>query len=256
MALLTLLEVINAYMDATDGFIVSDIDDTIESQQVANIAERAFHKVTNDVFSTNLTQTLVQLDALADSTKPNYLKLPTDVQHVLESQVMYNKSTGDPGATTLNLVQITYKRPQDFLKEVGQRSTNQTNTQIVTDFSGYKMVIQNKTAPEFYTSFDDEYLVFDSFDSDVDSTLQSSKSGIIVTKQRVFTRSNTYVIDLPEWFHPTYESLVLALASEYLRGEPLITDVRDGRKGLIRARKKQRIGTKGVDTKRRSYGRR
>jgi len=255
MATLTLLEVVNFYMDYSDGFRVANIDDTIESLQVSSIAEKVFYDLVNDVFSSDLTQEIIQLEALADSTRPNYLKLPDSSLRIKDSQVMYNVATGATGASTLNLKQIPYKRPQDFLTEVGNRSTNQANTQIVTDSSGYKMVIQNKTAPQFFTSFDDSLLVFDSFDSDVDSTLQSSKSGVVVSKQRSWTPSGTYVIDFPEHFHMTYLNAVIAEASEVLREEPSHTAARKAKMGIMKARKKQRIGSDGLDSRKRKYGR-
>ena len=255
MAKHSLLTVVNYYMDYTDGFRVSTIDDTIESQQVASICEKVYHDLNNDVFNNSLTENLVQLEALADSTKPNYLKLPTTSSRIKESKVMYNVATGASGASTLNLKQIPYIRPQEFLDTMGQRSTNQTNTQIVTDFSGYQLVVQNKTAPQFFTSFDDEYLVFDSFDSDVDSTLQSSKSGILTSEQRTFTQSDTYIIDFPEWFHQTYLNAVIAEASEVLREEPIFSVARKARNGIAKAKKKERIGSEGLDTRKRSYGR-
>ena len=255
MAKLTLLSVVNFYMDYTDGFRVATIDDTIESQQLASICEKVFHDVVNDVFSNNLTENIMQLESLADSTKPNYLRLPDTASRIKDSKVMYNVTTGEAGATTLNNVQIKYVRPQDFLDSVGLRSTNQTNTQVVTDFSGYQMVIQNKSAPQFFTTFDDEHLVFDSFDSDVDSVLQSSKSGILTSEQRTFTQSDVYVIDLPEWFHQTYLNIVIAEASEALREEPIPGIARKARLGIVRARSKERIGSQGIETRKRNYGR-
>lgn len=255
MAKQTLLSVVNTYMDYTDGFRVASIDDTIEGQQVASICEKVFYDLVNDIFNNNLTENLIQLEALADSTKPNYLRLPDTASKIKESKVMYNVATGASGASTLNIKQIPFVRPQEFLDTIGLRSTNQTNTQVVTDYSGYQMVIQNKTAPQFFTTFDDEHLVFDSFDSDVDSTLQSSKSGILTSEQRTFTPSDTYIIDLPEYFHQTYVNAVIAEASEVLREEPIFSVARKARIGIAKARKKERIGSQGIETRRRKYGR-
>ena len=56
MAKLTLLSIVNTYMDMTDGFRVSTIDDTIDSQQVAAIAEKVFHDIVSDVFNSKLTR--------------------------------------------------------------------------------------------------------------------------------------------------------------------------------------------------------
>jgi len=250
MALLTLLSVVNSALDQMDGFRVATIDDTIESQQLASIAEKVYNDLHADLsFSSDVTQNIIQLESLADSTKPNYLKLPADVIHTVDNKVMYNV-TRDTG---LDMREIDYITPQQFLDEIGQRPSTLPNSQIVTDFSGYRLVVTNNAAPTFYTDFDDEHLVFDSFDSNVDSVLQSSKSGIIATLQGSFTQSDTYVIDFPEWFHPTYLNAVIAEASAALREEPIFHAARLARTGIIKAKRKQRIGIE--DTRQRKYGR-
>lgn len=255
MAKLTLLDIVNTYMDMTDGFRVSDIDDVLESQQIASIAEKVFNDVVNDTFHGELSSDLIQLEALADTSKPNYLKVPDSVISIPETTILYNTTSGDPSASTIKMTPMVYRRPQDFLQEVGARSSNLSNSQLVTDFNGYQFVIQNKKAPVFFTSFDKSHLVFDSFDSDVDTTLQASKSGALVKKQRSWTQSSTYVIDLPEWYHQTFLNEVIAEASEALRGEPIFRASRKARLGKMRARKKQRFGNQGRTTRQRNYGR-
>lgn len=250
MALLTLLTVVNSTLDQMDGFRVATIDDTIESQQIASICEKVYNDLSNDVFSSDVNQTLLQLDALADSAKPNYLKLPAGIIHVVDNKVMYNISEDVSG---LDMQEIDYLPPQEFLDLVGARDDSLPNSQIVTDFSGYKMVILNKKAPQHYTDFDDEFLVFDAFDSDVDSTLQSSKSGVIATVQGTFTPSDSYVIDFPEFFHTTYLNAVIAEASAVLREEPIFHAARLARTGIIKAKRQQRIGIEDRRLKR--YGR-
>ena len=235
---LTLLQVINYYMDHTDGFRIATIDDGIESQQVASIAEKVFYDLNNDVFGNSQLESLVQLEALADSTKPNYLKLPDAAADIKNDAVMYDVSSD---VANIEMKEIEYLTPLDFLALIGTKKASTTN-QIVSDFGGYRMTIDNDTAPQYYTSFDDSYIICDSFDSSVDSTLQSSKSGIITQLQRSFTQSDTYVIDFPEWFHMTYLNQVMSEASAALREEALPSVARLARLGIIRARKKNRIG--------------
>jgi len=249
MALYTLLDIVNYYADATDGFRVSTIDDGLESQQVAAIAEKVFHDINNDIFENSLSERLIQLESLADSNKPNYLKLPTTVSRPKEGVVMYNKATG---SEVLNLQPIYWKDPVDFLIDIGSVDSDVPNTQTITDFGGYKYNIKDNKQPSCYTSFDDEHLVFDSYDKNEDSVLQSSKSGIVVSIQRIFSRTDAYVIDFPEWFHSTYLNNVIAEASAMLREEPIPTVARMARIGIIQARNKQRIGKKHTTRK---YGR-
>lgn len=240
-------------MDATDGFRVSDLDDTVESQQAANIAEIVFHEHINDLFYNSLSEDIIQLESLADSTKPNYLKIPTGVANIHQSTIRYNVVTGATGESTLRWKKIDYLHPEDFLDRIGGRSTNETNTTTVQDFSGVTFVVRTKSAPEFCTSFDQEYVVFDGYDSDVDSVLQQSKNHVRATLQKTFTKSNTYQIDLPEYHHPTYMQAVKSRFREYTMGEALASDLRKSEKGMIKARMKQRVGSYKLQKKR--YGR-
>jgi len=245
---LTLLQVINFYMEHTDGFRISTLDDSIESQQVASIAEKVFYDLQNDVFGNHHLETLIQLEALADNTKPNYLKLPDNALDIHNDAVMYNVTTD---VTEIEMKELTYLTPLEFLNLIGLKKVKTTN-QVVTDFNGYKMTIDNNKAPEYFTSFDDSYLVFDSYNKAVDSTLQQSKTGVITQQQKTFSKSDNYIIDFPEWFHTTYLNQVMSEASAALREEPLPTIARMARLGIARARKKNRIGQRD---KAKDYGR-
>lgn len=257
MAKYTLLEVVQGYLTATDGFPVNSIDDSIEAQQIADIAELIFDEVIADIRDWGRARNIVQLDSVADSTKPNYLKLPSDVIRINESIVRYNKNTGVSGQTTLKYEEVKYLRPDEFLEYINARSTNETNSEIITDYSGVQFVVKNTKAPSYYTSFDDTYLVFDSYDKDVDTVLQASKTQCIATVTKAFSKTDSYVIDLPEWFQPHFAQLVRARASEYLREEPLFSDKRKGEAGLIRARTKYgTVGNAGTKGRRKHYGRR
>lgn len=245
---LTLLDTINYCLDYMDGFRVSTIDDTIEAQQIASIAEKVFYDLNEDVFNDEKLSNLVQLESLADSEKPNYLKLPDNANRVRESKVMYDISTN----SNIKMQEIDYLPPEKFLEHIGSRGSS-SNTTTVTDFSGYKMVIVNNKMPRYYTDFDDVYLVFDAWDSEEESTLQGSKSGIITKLRRTWTTSDSYEIDLPDWFHTTYLNAVISEATMVLKEEPNMMAMKKARSGIIKGRKKQRIGT--PDRHRRNYGR-
>lgn len=245
---LTLLDTINYCLDYMDGFRVSTIDDTIESQQIASIAEKVFYDLVEDVFNDEKMSDLIQLESLADNTKPNYLKLPERANRIYESSVMYNTATDG----SIEMTEIEYIPPKDFLVHIGNRELDATS-QLVEDFSGYDMIILNDQMPKYYTDFDDEYLVFDSFDSSVEATLQGSKSGVLTKVRRTWTVDESYEIDLPDWFHPTYLNAVISEVSLTLKEEPNFMAAKRARSGVIKARKKQRIGT--PNKYRRNYGR-
>ena len=90
--------------------------------------------------------------------------------------------------------EITYVDPRDFLSRLGSPSTNYT---LVSDkVAGTKMRIGNNKMPSFYTSFDDQYIVMDSHDVSIDTTLIASKIRVMGYTIPVFSISDSYVPDL------------------------------------------------------------
>jgi hypothetical protein len=231
-----------------DGFRVSTLDDTIESQQITTIAEKVFYDHIHDVFGDEKLSNLVQLESLADSDKPNYLKMPDKASRIAESVVRYNISDDD----TPDMREVKYLPPKDFLLHVNGRALDSTS-EIVTDFSGYQFIVLNDQMPTYYTDFDDEYLVFDSYDVAVEDTLQGSKSGVLTKTERQWSATESYEIDLPDWYQPTYLNAVIAEVSFVLKEEPNGLAMKRARSGMIKARKKQRVGT--PNKQRRNYGR-
>ena len=136
------------------------------------------------------------------------------------------------------------------------RNSDDSSITTVTDFNGTKLLIHNERHPTYYTSIDDEYVIFDAYNSSLESTLQSSKSQVISQEEEVFYQDKDFVIPLPNNFIPTYLNLVKSRASEYLREEPLFSDAKLGMKGLMKARFDQHKVGPRPHTKKRRYGRR
>ena len=55
------------------------------------------------------------------------------------------------------------------------RDSSASDVVTITE-NGVKLYVYNDKAPSYYTSFNDDILLFDSYDSTVDTTLQSSKT--------------------------------------------------------------------------------
>lgn len=238
----TLLDIVQSYLTATDGFNVGSIDDTIESQQVSQIAQDVFFEVIAEVQDWKFTRKLIQLDSYADPDFPNYMLIPANVVDIRDSRIQYNIGGTDGSIVRWN--PVCYLSPQRFLDRiVNPRGETLPRSQRIVDPSGVDLIIMNEKAPEWYTTFDDVTIVFDSWDSTKETTLQSSNTQVLANVERTFTLDDDYVIDLPRWFHPHFNNLVKARAAEYLRGEPLVSDARMGRIGLMKA--KQRIGRAG-----------
>jgi hypothetical protein len=215
----TLLEVVDMYMTKTNGFRVQSIFDTEEAESVARIAEEVFYHIVEKAPNIQFTESLIRLDAVGDLASPNYLKIPQSVSSIIDSEIKYNM-TGD-GVLT-NYLPVVYMDPRDFLDWVAANNDKLNNVQLTTDpSSGVQYLVRNNKQPEYFTSFDGVYLAFDSFDSARDSTLQSSKSLALVSKQPVFLVQDNFYIPLPDHLMQMYVDGVVAEASEALRQEAM-----------------------------------
>lgn len=189
---LSLLELVQRILNDMDSDEVNSINDTVESQQVASIVRDCYLEMTSNRNWPHLRK-LVQLQSLGDSTKPNYLIVPENVKQ-LES-FKYDKHKD--GETKIVMQDVKWKEPDVFLRYVSQRNNDNTNVDVITDFSGTKLLIINDKAPEFWTCFDDKYVVTDSYDSAVDSTLQQSKTQCLAFYNPSWTHTDEAVPDLP-----------------------------------------------------------
>ena len=188
----TLLKIVQAVLNDLDSDAVNSIGDTVESQQVAQIVQDCFYEMMGNRNWPH-TRKILQLDASGDTTKPNYLKLPEN----LKEMVFFRYEKQKASDTKIIVEDVRYLPPDEFLSFISGRNSDNDNVQVVEDFSGPKLLIFNDKAPEYYTSFDDTYLVTDSFDADVDTTLQKSKSQAVAYVVPSWVESDEFIPDLP-----------------------------------------------------------
>lgn len=192
MAKMTLLEIVQDILNDMDSDIVNSIDDTIESQQVAQIVKTCYHEIINNRNWPHLRK-LIQLDAVNDLTKPTYLKIPNEMKEL----VFFKYETQKDDVTKIEQKEIRYKQPDAFLRYISQRNSDNPQTIEVVDFSGVRLLINNNAAPQFWTSFDDLHIVCDSYDAAVDDTLKQSKTQALAYMEPVWEHVNDAIPDLP-----------------------------------------------------------
>jgi len=192
MPQLTLLELTQDILSDMDSDEVNSINDTVEALQVAQILKTTYFEILNDGDWPHLGQ-LMQLDASGSSAKPTHMTMPDAVRYM--KWVKYNKKKSTD--TKDKYAEVTYQTPEDFLNQVNYRDSSADNIKVVSDDSGVQLLILDDTAPTYYTSFDNDTIVFDSYDSVVDATLKKSKTQTYVYKEPTFSLTDTYVPDLP-----------------------------------------------------------
>ena len=186
----TLLEMTQHILSSMDSDSVNSYAETIESEQVATVIKDAYFNLINNLDIPEHSD-IIQLTALGDTSKPSHMQIPAGVRTI--TTVKYN--TIASGETRIQYTDIPYRDPDTFLNSVLSRNSTDSNVQTVAITGGNLFIINDKK-PEFYTSFDDEFLIFDSFDNGVDSTLQQSKFLVRGSKEPVFTMSDSFVPDL------------------------------------------------------------
>jgi len=192
MAKPTLLEIVQEILNEMDSDEVNSIDDTTESQQVANIVKSCYNEM---IAHRNWphTRKLMQLSSSVDSARPTYFRTPENIKEII--QIQYDNAR--PDDTRLTMRDVHYLYPDEFLAYTNNKSQTDQNIQTVTDFSGIKLLIGKDKPPRYWTSFDDDYIVMDSYQWYLEDTLMTSKSSVLAYVNPVWRHLDNAVPDLP-----------------------------------------------------------
>lgn len=192
----SLLEIVQSIMNDMDGDEVNSINDTIESQQVAQIVKDCYMEMMAGRNWPHM-KTGFACTSLADSSYPTSLTVPDNIKEL--TWIKYNKrQTAD---TKDKYSEITYKHPTEFIAMVETRDSSASNVQIVKT-AGLKLFIRNDKAPEYWTSFNDSVIICDSFDDTMDDVLQTSKNHCWGVKNPVWTATDGAIPELPDEAFP------------------------------------------------------
>ena len=192
----SLLELTQNILFAMDSDPVNSISDTIEGMQVANIIQDTYYEILNDrLWPRN--KELISLDPSTDKTRPTMMKIPPSVSSI--EWIQYNKyrKAKDEGDRNHMTSEIAYMEPEDFLNLHNSR-TNKISENVVSFTVNNRVVyvLKNKM-PDYWTSFDDEWVIFDSYDEDEEDTLTESRVIAHGYREPVFLMEDTYTPDLP-----------------------------------------------------------
>lgn len=188
---MTLLELVQSILSDLDSEDVNSISDTIEAEQIASVVRDTYYNIiAGREFPEH--QQLLKLTALSDSSYPTHLRLPDTVRRL--DTFWYNVS--DDGGNEFR--ELQWCEPEKFLT----LHTGTSNTTAISDKnSGSTYLVGNDKMPTYWTSFDNYYIVLDSHDSTVDTTVQSSKSRVLGLIYPAFTISDSFTPDLDQnWF--------------------------------------------------------
>lgn len=189
----TLLEMVQKILSDMDAEPVNAIGDTTESDQIASIIEDTFYAMfTNRLIPEH--QSLIKLTSLSSVSYPTHFRYPDNVNNI--TKVWYD--TSDDASFDYSVVE--WMDPMSFLEMIdGVQSSYDA---IGDREAGTTLRIRNDKQPDYYTSFDDTYIVMDSYKSSVDTTLTTAKSRAYGTTIPTFTISDSFTPDIDENLFP------------------------------------------------------
>jgi hypothetical protein len=194
---MTLLAMVQNILSSMSSDEVNAITDTTEAMQVADVIKTVYYEM--DVYREwSYKSSLMLLDSVSDSSKPNYLRVPENVSTI--KLIKYNRRKKDDPRR--RMIEMKYLFPDEFLLKTENRDSEQENITVVTDFTGAKLNIKNDKAPEWYTSFDDVHVVLDSWDESVEITVQGGESQMQALASAPWSMDNNFTPKLSAKLFP------------------------------------------------------
>ncbi len=182
----TLLSMVQSILSDMDSEPVNSIFDTEEAQQCASVIRDTYFNIIA-ARETPENDRLLKLTSLSDSSKPTMFRYPDNVKEIRLFE--YDGK------------EVYWKDPVKFLDDLPD--ADEVDVVSFTDpTSGITLTARDSKNPKYYTSFDNKYIICDSYDSTEDTTLQESKTRCWGTQYPTFTVSDTFIPDLNEVVFP------------------------------------------------------
>jgi hypothetical protein len=190
---MTLLEMTQQLLFSLDGDEVNSISDTAESNSVAKIIQECYWDIVgqldlpehNDFF---------QLDATSSAT-PTVMTLPSNVSHI--DWVKYDGIL--TGETDHRYEPVSYLPLRHFLDQSLYLSSDDSDVDqfsITINSETFYFKVHTNREPSFYTSYNDNTLLFDAYKTTEDAFLQSSKTMCYGSLIPIFTFTDSFTPDL------------------------------------------------------------
>lgn len=189
----TLLEMTQDILSDMDSDSVNSIFDTFESEQVAQIIKSTFFSMMTTRDWPHLKK-LIQLIPSTDNSLPTHMYVPEAVSRM----VSINYDAAREGDTRKIYRPVTWREPDDFLRLTNAQNSDTAEVDIIIDPTGVELLIRNNQAPTFFTSFDDKAIVMNSYDKEVDDTLQNDKTQARAYVLPGWDMEDQFVPDLPD----------------------------------------------------------
>ena len=222
---------------------VNSYADTVESYAVALLIKQCFYDAAVELGLPE-HESLFELEASGDSAKPTLMTIPT-VATRLDKVLYDNKNTGD---NFTKFEECKYMKFDDFMnmqKALQNEPTSNVGEMSYSNNSQTFKVMYSKLAfPRYYTTTDDNSIIFDSYLASLDTTLMKSKTMCYGAVYPSFTLSDGAYPDLDPTQFPYLLAKAKTRAFIEIKQQPNQESASEARKQKIIVQKRKQSVTK------------
>ncbi len=189
MPQMTLLEMVTDILNDMDSDPVNSISDTIEAEQVAQTIKTTYYELIEGK-EWGRQRKLLTLTETSVST-PTVFTIPATVTNLVDP-IKYK----DENENWNNI----YRRDWDEFLDIllGYKSTDSDVTVQTLPNSDLTVYVRNNIQPSWWTSYDDNSIIMDSYKSTVDTYLKASKLIVYGEVTASWSAQDTFVPIFPD----------------------------------------------------------
>jgi hypothetical protein len=193
---MTLLRMTQLILSAMDEDEINSIGDSVESLQVANVIQETYYELFSD-YDIPSFHGLVELEPASNPDEPTKMFIPGHVKEI--EWIKYNWQVN--GANDFR--DVKYLDPRRFIS-LGVTRSMQTNGDTIQECgAGYApLFVLNDRGPTWWTTFDNNALFFDAFNSSIESAMQASNSISFGQKTPPWEMTDMFIPELDDNLFP------------------------------------------------------
>jgi hypothetical protein len=250
----TLLELTQRILGSMDSDEVNTIGETSESLEVAHIIKECYFDIVGKMDLPEENQ-IFQLTPSADNTKPTLMFLPGTVMDLQSVKYNISENLTDP-----NYADVFFLPLDEFVQRNFSLSTDMDEVEtmeVETDRGDFLFKFMNDRHPSYYTTIDDNTLIFDSYDAEVEDTLTAIRTLCWGQVVPTWEMDDTFIPDLdPRQFQFLLQASKAQAFVELKQIENPKAEKKERRNEILAQRTKHAIDKRTGSQTYRGYGRR